>query len=170
MTDRTDTRSSRPVRVLFVCMGNICRSPAAEALLRQLVAERGLEDEIEIDSAGTIGYHIGSPPDARMRRAGQGRGLTIDGQARQVTADDLDRFDRVIALDRENLADLEKLAGGSRAHVRLLSSYLPEGSPADVPDPYWGGDRGFEEVLDLLDRAAEAILEDLLEARRADSG
>jgi protein-tyrosine phosphatase len=150
-------------------MGNICRSPAAEAVLRRLVAERGLHDTVEIDSAGTIGYHAGDPPDARMRRAGEGRGLAIDGSARQVTADDLDRFDRVIALDRENLADLEKLAGGSRAHVRLLSSYLPEGSPADVPDPYWGGDRGFEDVLDLLEQAAGEILGDLLEDRRAAS-
>ncbi len=170
MPAASDPPPAPPARVLFVCMGNICRSPAAEAVLRRLAAERGLDGEVEIDSAGTIGYHAGSQPDARMRRAGEGRGLAIDGSARQVTAGDLDRFDRVIALDRDNLADLERLAGSPRGHVRLLSSYLPEGSPADVPDPYWGGERGFEEVLDLLERAAGAILDDLLDGRRAAPG
>jgi protein-tyrosine phosphatase len=149
-------------RILFVCMGNICRSPAAEAVLRRLVAGRGLDGEVDVDSAGTIRYHAGDPPDPRMQRAGSERGLTIDGRARQVTLDDLDAFDRVIALDRDNLADLERLAGGRREHVRLLSDYLPDGEPVDVPDPYWGGERGFEEVLDLLERAAETILDDLL--------
>ena len=149
------------VRVLFVCMGNICRSPAAEAVLRQRIEDRGLEDLVEVDSAGTIGYHAGHPPDRRMRRAGERRGLEIDGEARQVTVEDLGRFDRVIALDLDNLADLEGLAGGGRSHIRLLSSYLPAGSPVDVPDPYYGGEAGFHRVLDLLEEAAPAILEDL---------
>ncbi|MCB1035448.1 MAG: low molecular weight phosphotyrosine protein phosphatase, partial [Acidobacteria bacterium] len=149
------------------CMGNICRSPAAEAVLRRWVQENGFEEEVEIDSAGTIRYHEGNPPDARMRSAGDARGLTIDGFARQVRRQDLETFDRVIALDRENLADLEELAGGPRPHLRLLSSYLPAGSPADVPDPYWGGERGFEEVLNLLEEAVPALAEDLLSARRA---
>lgn len=150
------------VRVLFVCMGNICRSPAAEGVLQALIAERGLDGAVEVDSAGTIRYHVGEPADARMRRAAEERGYRLESRARQVTAADLDAFERVIALDRDNLAELEELAGGSRPHLRLLSHYLPDGSPVEVPDPYWGGDRGFEEVLDLLERAAPAILDDLL--------
>lgn len=156
---------SDPLRLLFVCMGNICRSPAARAVLRRLVAERGLEGDVEVDSAGTIRYHAGDPPDPRMQRAGEKRRLVIDGKARQVTLDDFDRFDLVVALDRQNLEDLERLAGGPRQHVRLLSAFLPDGRPVDVPDPYWGGERGFDDVLDLLERAAPAILDELLAAR-----
>jgi len=150
-----------PIRVLFVCMGNICRSPAAAAVLLQLVEDRGLEDVVEIDSAGTTGAHAGNPPDPRMSQAGEERGIEIDGQARQVTSEDLHIFDRVIALDQDNLADLEALAGGSSSHIRLLSSYLPEGSLVDVPDPYYGGESGFLQVLDLLEEAAPAILADV---------
>ncbi|MCH9652196.1 MAG: low molecular weight phosphotyrosine protein phosphatase [Deltaproteobacteria bacterium] len=152
---------TNPIRVLFVCMGNICRSPAAEAVLRQLVEDRGLEEVVEIDSAGTIGYHAGNPPDSRMSQSGEERGIEIHGQARQVTFEDLRLFDRVIALDQENLADLESLAGGSSSHIRLLSSYLPVGSLVDVPDPYYGGEAGFRQVLDMLEEAAPAILQDL---------
>lgn len=154
--------SSRPLRVLFVCMGNICRSPAAEAVLRRMVAEHGLEERVEIDSAGTIGYHAGSPPDPRMHEAADRRGYRTGGRARRVTREDFDRFDRVIALDRQNLADLEELIGGPHDHVRLLSSYLPDGQPPDVPDPYYGGRQGFEQVLDLLERACPALLEELV--------
>jgi protein-tyrosine phosphatase len=145
-------------------MGNICRSPAAEAVTRRVLAERGLDGEVEVDSAGTIGYHAGQPPDARMSRAGRARGLELEGAARRVTAADFDRFDLIVALDRENLGDLGEIAreAAGGAELRLLSEFLPGGEPADVPDPYYGGERGFDTVLDLLDTACPAVVDHLL--------
>jgi low molecular weight protein-tyrosine phosphatase len=172
-------------RLLFVCMGNICRSPTAEGVMRRLLADRGLTGRVEVDSAGTTAYHVGDPPDSRMRQAAARRGYRLDGQARRVTADDFARFDLIVAMDRDNLADLEELAKGSagsadgvegghaggdepggaptpRAELRLFSDFLPAGSPPDVPDPYYGGERGFETVLDLIEQASPAILDHLL--------
>lgn len=149
-------------RVLFVCMGNICRSPTAEAVLRHAVAERGLDGAVEVDSAGTTRYHVGEPPDRRMRAAAERRGLRLEGSARQVTADDFGRFDLVVAMDRDNLADLEALAGGKPGNLRLFSDFLPDGEPVDVPDPYYGGADGFDRVLDLVERGCPGILDHLL--------
>lgn len=154
-------------RVLFVCLGNICRSPTGEGLLRHVLAERGLEGEIEVDSAGTGAWHVGEGPDARMSRAAAARGYRLGGAARQVTAEDFRRFDLVVAMDRQNLADLEAIApppGERHADLRLFSDFLPAGSPADVPDPYYGGDTGFEQVLDLVEEGCEAIVDHLLGA------
>jgi protein-tyrosine phosphatase len=159
----TETR-----RVLFVCMGNICRSPAAEGVARHMAAERGLDGRVEIESAGTIDYHVGEPPDDRMRAVAATRGYELDCRARQVTAEDLERFDLLIAMDRDNLAHLRELrselddATGCRAELRLLSDFLPEGSAIDVPDPYYGGGRGFEDVLDMIERAVPRILDALV--------
>lgn len=153
--------------VLFVCMGNICRSPAGEGLLRDLVEKRGLADRVEIDSAGTIGYHVGNPADGRMRRAAERRGYRLTTRARQVTPQDLERFDLVVAMDRANYDDLVALRADCADRVRMLGSFLSEapepGGPLgpDVPDPYYGGDGGFEAVLDMIERAAPAILEHL---------
>jgi protein-tyrosine phosphatase len=145
------------VRILFVCMGNICRSPTAEGVMRHLLAERGLEDEIEVQSAGTGGWHAGSPPDARSTRAAAARGITLEGAARQVTRADFEDFDLLVAMDRDNLADLRAIAPPGTEHkVRLL---LGEGR--DVPDPYYGGPHGFENVLDLVETACEQLLDEL---------
>jgi protein-tyrosine phosphatase len=145
------------VRILFVCMGNICRSPTAEGVMRHLLAERGLEDEIEVESAGTGGWHAGSPPDARSARAAAARGITLEGAARQVTRADFEDFDLLVAMDRDNLADLQAIAPPGTEHkVRLL---LADGR--DVPDPYYGGPHGFENVLDLVETACEQLLDEL---------
>lgn len=150
------------VRVCFVCLGNICRSPTAEGVMRHLVREAGLEGKIEVDSAGTAGYHSGEPPDSRARAAGKRRGVVISGRARRFEASDFERFDYVLAMDRTNLQDLRRLAAGARtkAHVELLRSFDPE-SPegASVPDPYYGGDEGFDEVFDICWAACRGLLE-----------
>jgi protein-tyrosine phosphatase len=145
-------------------MGNICRSPTAEGVMRSLVREAGLEGQIEIGSAGTGGWHAGDPPDARATEAAHRRGITLEGAARQVRPDDFERYDLLLAADRENLRDLRAIApdDGARAKVRLLREFDPhsDGAPdLDVPDPYYGGADGFEEVLDLVEAACRGLLE-----------
>ncbi len=152
-----------PKKVLFVCMGNICRSPTGEGLLQQLVDEQGLSETVLVDSAGTIDYHVGKQADSRMRSAAENRGYNLTSRARQVTRTDLDHFDLVIAMDRENLADLTSLASAPQATIKLLSEYLDDEWPVDVPDPYYGGDEGFEYVLDMIKQACPAILAELIE-------
>ena len=138
-------------------MGNICRSPTAEGVLRRLVREEGLEDRIEIDSAGTGGWHAGSPPDERATEAASRRGIDLAGAARQVEPADFERFDLILAMDRDNLAELWRIAPDdeARAKLRLLLG------DRDVPDPYYGGARGFEDVLDLVEAACRGLLEDV---------
>ena len=152
-------------RVLFVCMGNICRSPTAEGVFRRLVRDEGLDDEIEIDSAGTGGWHVGEPPDARATEAARRRGIDLDGAARQFSADDFDRYDLILAMDEENRRDLLALAPDedAREKVRLFREFDPasDGGDLDVPDPYFGGEQGFEHVLDLTEAAARGLLDDL---------
>jgi protein-tyrosine phosphatase len=148
------------VRVVFVCLGNICRSPTAEGVMRKLVGDAGLADRIVIDSAGTGGWHVGELPDARTVKAAARRGLELTHRARQFTVADFDRFDYVLAMDNSNLRHLRLMAGGRpNPTVRLLLSFDP-GSPAgaEVPDPYAGGSAGFEHVLDLCERACSGLL------------
>lgn len=164
--------------VLFVCLGNICRSPAGEGVFRALVEQRGLTDQITIDSAGTIGIHTGNPADARMRQSAARRGFTLDSRARQVARDDFSEHDLIIAMDRSNYDDLRSLGtcDGERSRVRMLGEFLPPSAgralgpngAADVPDPYYGGPDGFEEVLDMIESACPAILECLLSNRATD--
>ena len=143
------------MRVLFVCSGNICRSPTAEAVLRSLVSEAGLADEIEVDSAGTGNWHVGEPPDERSAGAARGRGLELTGVARQVSPADFDDFDLILSVDDENLHRLRRIAPpGSAAEVRKLTA-------ADVPDPYYGGPQGFDDVLDMLEDACRELLDEL---------
>jgi protein-tyrosine phosphatase len=159
------TESGRPtVRVCFVCLGNICRSPTAEGVFRHLLAEAGLSARFTIDSAGTAGYHSGEAPDRRARAAGKRAGVVVDGAARQFLAQDFARFDHVIAMDSANLKDLCRLAQNSeaRAKVRLLRSFDPT-APRDapIPDPYYGDDAGFDHVLELCRTACRHLLEEI---------
>ncbi len=129
--------------------------------MRRLVEAEGMDDQITIDSAGTIGFHTGKAADRRMRAAAQQRGLELTSRARQVTAADLQAFDLVVAMDADNARDLNALADGGSANIVLLSSFLDDDWPSDVPDPYYGGDEGFEFVLEMLDAACPKILESL---------
>jgi protein-tyrosine phosphatase len=154
------------MRLLFVCMGNICRSPTAEGVMRHLLREEGLEDEVTIDSAGTGAWHVGNPPDRRATAAAAARGIVLEGAARQVRPSDFDDYDLLLVADRENLADLRAIAPDeeARAKVRLLREFDPASGGApdlDVPDPYYGGPDGFEDVLDLVEAACRGLLAEI---------
>ena len=159
-----------PTRVLFVCLGNICRSPLAEGVFRELVRRRGLEAHYRIDSAGTGAWHVGQGPDARSVAVALRNGVQLAGRARQVAPADLDDFDWVIAMDRQNLRDLRAIArthrGGARVH--LLRDFDPDPGDRQVPDPYYGGEEGFDRVYAMVLRASEGLLE-ATEAERAAS-
>lgn len=158
-----------PTRVLFVCLGNICRSPLAESIFRHLARERGVEDEFDVDSAGTSAYHVGDPPDARSVATARGRGIVVSGTSRELRAGDLARFDYVIAMDAENLAEVRRLqerAGGG-ARVHRLREWDPDETDLDVPDPYYGGPHGFDRVHELVERSCAGLLEHLLAEREA---
>ncbi|MEP7052029.1 MAG: low molecular weight protein-tyrosine-phosphatase [Pseudomonadota bacterium] len=157
------------VRVCFVCLGNICRSPTAEGVFRHLTTEAGLGDAFDIDSAGTAGYHSGAAPDPRALAAGKRAGIPIDGEARQFQAADFARFDYVIAMDASNAKDLRSLAPSldARAKIRLLRSFEPGAPPnAPIPDPYYGDDAGFDDVLALCRAACRHLLEDIRREHR----
>ena len=156
----------KPYRILFVCMGNICRSPAGEATLRKLVEEEDLQDQIEIDSAGTIGFHTDSPPDPRMHKAAANRDIHTSGQARQVFVEDLDDFDRVLAMDNANLQDLQNMAEtpSQEAKIKAFCEYCTQHDHKEVPDPYYGGNQGFELVLDLLEDGCRQLLKEAKQA------
>ena len=149
--------------MLFVCLGNICRSPTAEGVLRHLVAQQAPNLSIEIDSAGTADYHIGAPPDSRSQRAALRRGIDLGGlRARQVTSDDFARFDLILAMDRDNLRELQAMKPPhSRAALKLFMEYAPELNLHDVPDPYYRDAGAFEEVLDLTGAASRGLLASL---------
>lgn len=155
---------SQPKMILFVCLGNIVRSPLAEGMFRHQAQERGLGDRFEVDSAGTSSYHIGERPDSRMRRTAAERGLDYDGRARQVRADDLEEFDLIIAMDRQNLHSLRQLADSrsTDSEIRLLREFDPQaGEDMDVPDPYYGGQSGFEQTYGIISRSVAGLLDAL---------
>ena len=157
-----------PIRVLFVCLGNICRSPTGEAVFRHLVEERGLGEHYEIDSAGTSAYHIGEPADERMTRAAAARGIHLTSRGRQATSADFTDFDVIVAMDRANERNLLALcrSDAEREKVVRMMALHPNPPTPDVPDPYYGGPQGFEEVLDLVTAACERLLEQLEAGRR----
>lgn len=155
------------VKVLFVCLGNICRSPTAEGVFRKLVQEEKLEHLFEIDSAGTHAYHIGEPPDERAQAACQCRGIDITRQrGRQAIADDIEKFDYVLPMDRENYRDLLDICPpGHESRIRLFMEFAANRPEEEVPDPYFGGTSGFDRVLDMIEDAARGLLEDIRRSR-----
>jgi len=157
------------VRILFVCLGNICRSPTAEVVLRTMAAREMPELAIEVDSAGMAGYHIGAPPDPRTQQAAIRRGYDLSKRrARVIEARDFERFEMILAMDRENLEALHRSAPTeARDRVRLFLEFAPEAGTKEIPDPYYGGPNGFEEVLDLVEAAARGLLRHLRQRARA---
>lgn len=155
--------SESKVSVLFVCMGNICRSPTAEGVLRKLVLDAGLEHSVHVASAGTHAYHTGQSPDRRARAAAERRGYSLEGIAARRIADlDFEGFDFIVAMDLENLANLRELSAEEhRDKITLLLDYSATAQLREVPDPYYGGPAGFEKVLDLVEEASHGLLESI---------
>lgn len=150
------------VRVLFVCMGNICRSPLAQGIFEDLVRREGLEGEISVDSAGTHSYHMGEAPDPRAQESAKRRGLDLDSQrARRIAPEDCERFDYVLTMDEENYRAVAALCRQGSAEIRPFLDYVPNRVETEVPDPYFGGEEGFELVMDLVEEASEGLLEDI---------
>ena len=149
--------------VLFVCMGNICRSPVGEAVLRHMASKRALNDRVIARSAGTIDYHAGEPADPRMREAAGRRGYALTGRARQIQRRDLEAHDLIVAMDQDNLSDIHKLDPYERYRdkIRLLSDFIPNSQLRDVPDPYYGGRDGFERVITMVEAGCVGILDSL---------
>jgi protein-tyrosine phosphatase len=152
------------MRILFVCMGNICRSPTAEGVFRNVLATHAPALQIDIDSAGTHDYHVGAPPDRRAVAAAKRRGIDLSElRARMVAAEDFAHYDLILAMDRENLDELKRRAPAvHHERIRLMMDFAPQAASRAVPDPYYGGAQGFEEVLDLLEEAANGLLQELL--------
>ena len=152
---------SEPTRILFVCLGNIVRSPLAENIFRHLAAESGVSEKYDVDSAGTAAYHIGDPPDRRMREVAAARGLGYTGNGRQVSFQDFYDFDLIIPMDTNNQADLMALASKAehKSKIRLLREFdLEAGEDRSVPDPYYGERDGFEHVYDIVERSSRELL------------
>ncbi len=147
---------STPVKILFVCYGNICRSPTAECVLRHRIGAKFKLGQVDFDSAGTSDIHAGKRSDSRTISAARTRGYEIDSIARQYLASDRDNYDFIFAMDRENLEHIERVSGKAD-HIRLFSSLLHDAWPSDVPDPYYGGQAGFEYVLDMVEAATDTL-------------
>ncbi|KAL3653585.1 hypothetical protein CASFOL_003266 [Castilleja foliolosa] len=170
--DVNNTQSAKPFSVLFVCLGNICRSPAAEGVFRHLVSKQNLDSKFFIDSAGTIGYHEGNQADPRMRATSKKRGFEITSISRPIKPSDFKDFDLILAMDKQNREDIleayerwrhrEPLPADADKKVRLMCSYCKKHDETEVPDPYYGGAQGFEKVLDLLEDACASLLESIV--------
>ncbi len=156
-----------PVKLLFVCLGNICRSPLAEGVCRHLIRQRNLTDRVTVDSCGTGGWHVGDPPDHRMRETARRHGVSMDGQqARQFSTTDFERFDYILVMDRGNLRTVRSQdpTGQYASKVQLFRSYDPKPGDQEVPDPYYGGAAGFENVYHMIERTCIALLDAIIPA------
>lgn len=158
------------MRILFLCLGNICRSPTAEGVMRHKLRAAGLGGEIEVESAGTGGWHVGHPPDGRAAAAAAARGIALESRAQRLERSHFDEFDLILAMDRDNVADAQAVAPDAEAaaKLRLLREYDPVAAASgelDVPDPYYGGEDGFEEVLDMIGRACDGLIAEIRAAR-----
>ena len=153
----------KQINILFVCMGNICRSPTAEGVFRHLVNQANLQQHIHIDSAGTHAYHVGNPPDFRAQQAARDRNIDLSSQrARQVKNTDFNHFDYILAMDHSNYTDLTNICSGDdEEKLHLFLDFARHSKEQEVPDPYYGGDQGFEHVLDLIEDAAQGLLNDI---------
>lgn len=156
-------------RILFICMGNICRSPSAEGVFRKLLEEHADDLKIEVDSAGTHAYHVGEPPDHRSQTAAARRGVDLSSiRARKVTEDDFRSFDLLLAMDQHNYKVLAEICPDGHEHkLRLFLEFLENPQSMDVPDPYYGGSAGFEHVLDLVESASKGLIDSLRQSARA---
>jgi len=158
-------------RLLFVCLGNICRSPAAEGVFLSLIHAQGIESNYEVDSAGTGGWHVGSPADSRMQRAAKRRGIDLPSKARQINSKDLNYFDYILTMDNDNLSLVKSMAKKEKLSktpiIKPILSYSDNKKLIEVPDPYYGGEKGFEEVLDLLGDACLGLLKELVTSDKA---
>ncbi len=162
----TQATQRRPFRIMFVCLGNICRSPAAQGVMETLIRDSSLETQMEVDSTGTASYHIGRLPDNRMLAAAARRGYKLQSLAKALTKTQVWDRQLVLAMDRENYAEIVRISGVELTqigHIRMLSDYLDETWPRDVPDPYHGGESGFEYVLDMLETACPKILAECMQ-------
>jgi protein-tyrosine phosphatase len=159
---------SQEISVLFVCLGNICRSPLAEGVFRHVLDEEGISDRFKVDSAGTGSWHVGESPDHRSVRSAATHGVTLSGHSRPVQPEDFRQFEYIVAMDQSNLSHLQEYLDGvgGEAALYLLREFDPEGGPgAEVPDPYYGGPNGFEDVYDMVDRSCRGLLAHILEER-----
>lgn len=155
------------INIMFVCMGNICRSPLAHAVFEKMVQDQGLGDRFHIESAGTINYHAGEPADPRMRATAAQHGVIVDHRANHLSPADLDTYDIILAMDRDNLSNIRALVQQPEQleKIRLFREFDPEGGPnAEVPDPYYGGPAGFEQVYQMVERTSRALLDELTRA------
>lgn len=164
--------SNQPYQLLFVCLGNICRSPAAENIMKYLVEQRGLQDQVVCDSAGTSNYHVGSSPDQRMAATLAAQGIPSHGQARQFNPQDFEQFDLILVMDQENYSNILALdaKGEYRHKVKLVCNFCRNHRVREVPDPYYGGAEGFKYVLNLLLDACEGLLDDIVKQKNKQKG
>ena len=155
-----------PKKILFVCLGNICRSPAAEGIFKQKIKDRGLEKLFFVDSAGTGGWHVGNLADPRMRETALARGIELTSRSRQIEENDLYEFDNILVMDKDNLHAVKSLIKDQlhpvKSKIKLILNYSKESQLDEVPDPYYGGQNGFDNVLDLLDHALDGLIDSLI--------